>query len=173
MTRASDLTIPVRPDVGDVLGSRSPTRQPLLVLCALSPVVPNGDAKDVSTTFDPSHDPIPWLLAQFEALTAAHERALARVDRLEAALSSALTGPGCLSPRCQARLHYSQFGSRMDRSGCCKHRSHRSELPRWSPWTSVHWGGTQRVLDASTKSLSLLAKRRSGDIPSVSATHVA
>lgn len=127
--RASDLTIPVRPDVGDVLGSRSPTRQRLLALFALSPVVPKRDAKGVSTTFAPTQDPIPWLLAQFEALTAAHERALARTDRLEAALSSALTGPGCLCPRCQARLHYSQSGSRMDRSGCREDRPHRPELP--------------------------------------------
>lgn len=93
MTGESDLTIPVHPDVGDAAGSRSPTRRRLLALLALAPVARSADAIVAPAASVPSHDPIPRLFAQFEALTAAHERALARVDRSEAGLVARLGWP--------------------------------------------------------------------------------
>lgn len=65
--------------------SRSPTRRRLLALLATAPVVVSANAPTFPTA-DTSQDPISRLFLQFEDIVAAHERALARMDRLEAKL---------------------------------------------------------------------------------------
>ncbi|MBX9930140.1 MAG: hypothetical protein K2Y56_01150 [Methylobacterium sp.] len=68
--------------------ARSPSRRRLLALLALAPVPPASMV--TAARLGLCHDPIPQLFGQFEALVAAYERALARVDRLEAALVARL-----------------------------------------------------------------------------------
>lgn len=70
--------------------SRSPTRRTLLTLLAAMPIVP-ADTPSSARTSGTDADPLPRLFGQFEAITAAYERALARIDCLEARL---VTGVG-------------------------------------------------------------------------------
>lgn len=64
---------------------RSPTRRTLLTLLAAVPILPAGTPGSTGTSGTDA-DPLFRLFGQFEAITAAHERALARIDRLEARL---------------------------------------------------------------------------------------
>lgn len=85
--------VPPRPGSAEASGPRSPTRRRLLALLAVAPVAGSADMGTAPSAPAPPDDPIPRLFAQFEALTAAHERALARADRLEGGLVARLGWP--------------------------------------------------------------------------------
>ncbi|WP_430913442.1 hypothetical protein [Methylobacterium sp. sgz302541] len=93
MTRDTFGEKPPHSGADEAPGPRSPTRRRLLALLALAPVPTGADAATTSSVSAPPHDPIPRLFGQFEALAVAHERALSRVDRLEAGLVARLGWP--------------------------------------------------------------------------------